>query len=306
MYKIITRREIMKKWIKTILITLLIIIIMGLIFFAIDYLRIQNNQKPIFCISFNSMTYSDGGTREYLGMGYKIIDFNKLNGYDEKKIGLWNMKYEDFKDEYEKLDKTNLIIESAFIGENVYINAVDESKEVSNMIMGLTFSNETCDGLNNYIITLDNGETYGLEVYDNICHITSAYDGEAVLTEEQSKILLDIIDKYSLKNVSLDIKDETLTKSGATIVITDLNENPYTYSEWYRIDKLDGGYWKELQKISDATFSDIGIIVGEEHKIEENVNWATIYGELEEGEYRLVKSVYENENKYLVTLFSIK
>lgn len=305
MYKIITRREIMKKWIKTILITLLIIIIMGLIFFAIDYIRIQNNQKPIFCISFNSMIYSDGGTREYLGMGYKIIDFNKLNGYDEMKIGLWNMKYEDFKDEYEKLDKTDLIIESASIGENTYINAVEESKQIKDMIKNLTFSEETCDGLNNYVITLDNGETYGLEVYDNVCHITSVDDGEAILTKEQSSTLLNIIDKYTLKNVSLDIEDGTLTKYGATIVITDNNEIPYSYNEWYRIDKLDGGYWKEVQTIRDTSFTDVGMIV-ENNRIEENINWSTIYGALDGGEYRLVKRVYENGYKYIVTLFSIK
>ena len=88
----------MKKGIKVLLIILGVIIILGLIFFAVDYSRVQKQEKPIFCINY--ATANDGGTNEYLGLGYKVIDFNRLNGYDEIKIGSWFMKYEDFEDEY--------------------------------------------------------------------------------------------------------------------------------------------------------------------------------------------------------------
>lgn len=88
----------MKKGIKILLIILGVIIILGLIFFAVDYSRVQKQEKPIFCINY--ATANDGGTNEYLGLGYKVIDFNRLNGYDEIKIGSWFMKYEDFEDEY--------------------------------------------------------------------------------------------------------------------------------------------------------------------------------------------------------------
>ncbi len=47
----------------------------------------------------------DGGTVEYLGLGYKVIDFNTISGYDDIKIGTWTMKYSDFDDEISKYDK---------------------------------------------------------------------------------------------------------------------------------------------------------------------------------------------------------
>ena len=96
----------MRKGIKVVLIILGVIIILGLIFFAVDYNRVRNGEKPIFCI--NTANANDGGTKEYLGLGYKVIDFNRLDGYDEVKIGTWSMKYEDFENEYNKQEnKTN-------------------------------------------------------------------------------------------------------------------------------------------------------------------------------------------------------
>ena len=88
----------MKKGIKILLIILGVIIILGLIFFAVDYSRVQKQEKPIFGIRY--AIANDGGTEEYLGLGYNVIDFNRLNGYDEMKIGSWFMKYEDFENEY--------------------------------------------------------------------------------------------------------------------------------------------------------------------------------------------------------------
>ncbi len=88
----------MKKRIKILLIILGVIILLGLIFFAVDYNRVQKQEKPIFCINYS--TLRDGGTKEYIGLGYKVIDFNMLNGYNEMKIGSWFMQYEDFESEY--------------------------------------------------------------------------------------------------------------------------------------------------------------------------------------------------------------
>ena len=54
---------------------------------------------------------ADGGTIEYFGLGYKVIDFHTLAGFDDVKIGSWFMDYNDFKEEmeaYEKKYKENL------------------------------------------------------------------------------------------------------------------------------------------------------------------------------------------------------
>ena len=66
----------MKKALKVIGIILGIIIILGLIFFVVDYNRVKNNERPIFCISNPAGTINDGGTVEFFGLGYKVIDFH--------------------------------------------------------------------------------------------------------------------------------------------------------------------------------------------------------------------------------------
>lgn len=93
----------MKKGFKIIGIILGVIVISGIIFFIVDYNRVKKQKNPIFCIE--TATFLDGGTTEYIGVGYKVIDFNKLNGYDEIKIGTWFMNLDDFNDEIEVYDK---------------------------------------------------------------------------------------------------------------------------------------------------------------------------------------------------------
>jgi len=69
------------------------VIIIFISVLSIDIYRLEQNLEPIFCIKIGA--YSDGGTKEYLGLGYKIIDYNKLDGYDGYKIGTWFMFYDD-------------------------------------------------------------------------------------------------------------------------------------------------------------------------------------------------------------------
>lgn len=77
-----------KKHIKVfkVIITLLIL---WIIFFATDYTLAQNQKLPIFSTKlFGLLSYQDGGTVEYIGIGYKVIDFHKLvhglNGWENE------------------------------------------------------------------------------------------------------------------------------------------------------------------------------------------------------------------------------
>ena len=69
------------------------------IFFTVDYNRVQKQEKPIFCIQNPAGIISNGGTIEYFRIGYKVIDFHTLAGYDDIKIGSWFMDYNDFEEE---------------------------------------------------------------------------------------------------------------------------------------------------------------------------------------------------------------
>ena len=201
----------MKKSVKIVGIILGIIILLGIIFFAIDYNRAKNNEQPMFCVQIDEV--NDGGSKIYLGLGYKVIDFNTSSGFDDVKIGTWFMNYDDFNEEkqaydeeFEKrqdLEKKNIgLIVISEVGYSSarpaksYTLKLDEMYTLANLIDSLTFSNpnETCDGLSNYVIKYNNGDmTYGIEVYDDVTHIVRNGGGEAVLNDEQREQVNEIL-----------------------------------------------------------------------------------------------------------------
>ena len=102
----------MKKILKVVAGILGIIVVLGIVFFTVDYNRVKNQEKPIFCIKSPAGGIMDGGTIEYFGLGYKVIDFHTIAGFDDIKIGTWFMDYNDFEEEikaYEKKYKENLL-----------------------------------------------------------------------------------------------------------------------------------------------------------------------------------------------------
>lgn len=127
----------MKKTLKIIGIILVIIIILGLIFFIVDYNLVKKQEKPIFCIKNPAGTIRDGGTIEYLGLGYKVIGFNTLGGYKEIKIGSWFMDYDDFSEEIQKVEEENRNEEFSFCGivtkveENLFFVKPDANEEIA-------------------------------------------------------------------------------------------------------------------------------------------------------------------------------
>ena len=101
----------MKKILKVVAGILGIIVVLGIVFFTVDYNRVKNQKKPIFCIKSPAGGIMDGGTIEYFGLGYKVIDFHTIAGFDDIKIGTWFMDYNDFEEEikaYEKKFEENL------------------------------------------------------------------------------------------------------------------------------------------------------------------------------------------------------
>lgn len=180
----------MKKGKKICIILLTIIVIWGAIFLT-DYIRVKNNKTPIFCIKNPAGVIMDGGTTEYFGLGYKVIDFNRLGGYDEIKIGTWSMKYEDFSSEYknEALQAVEEQTESVFYatiiekhGDYLLVSP-DENTEERKSIDKISISAK------------DNNWEVGTRVkvvYDGI--IMTTYPGQ-VNTSKVEELPLDPIEK---------------------------------------------------------------------------------------------------------------
>ena len=182
----------MKKGIKIFLIIIGFIIIFGLIFFAVDYNRVKNQEKPIFCIQHPAGVIMDGGTIEYFGLGYKVIDFNMLNGYDEIKIGSWFMKYEDFENEYNNyVSNTQVIVNNYNNMPSITITGED-ALIIKQVLNDFKYDKELCNGIYSYEIVIDDEEHYMVK---QDCKAIEKGDKQADITEEELKSIEDIIEK---------------------------------------------------------------------------------------------------------------
>ena len=70
------------------------ILLLGMLFFAVDTYRIKNDKPPIFAVQYSVL--KDGGTTIYIGLGYKIIDYNVIDSYplhqavhQKHRLGSW-------------------------------------------------------------------------------------------------------------------------------------------------------------------------------------------------------------------------
>lgn len=112
-------------------------------------------------------------------------------------------------------------------------------------------------------------------------------------------IIKDTAELNEAKGVTMTIKKGTLTRTGATIIITDLSGKSNIYGEFYRIDKKENGIWIPLKSIDGRDWTEFNwtlhaYTVGSDKKLELELNWEYLYGELENGEYRIVKDTLQH------------
>ena len=73
-------------------IIVIIIIVLGILIATDIILVSKKNIGPFLAI--NTKTYNDGGTKEYYGLGYKVIKYNQKVGRRDTVIGSWSIKYD--------------------------------------------------------------------------------------------------------------------------------------------------------------------------------------------------------------------
>lgn len=77
---------------KIVNITLIVVIVLGLFIF-IDVIAVTRfNSGPFFALK--TKTYSDGGTKEYHGIFYKVIKYKEKSGRVDTIIGSWDINYD--------------------------------------------------------------------------------------------------------------------------------------------------------------------------------------------------------------------
>lgn len=98
----------------------------------------------------------------------------------------------------------------------------------------------------------------------------------------------------TVENVSLTIDKNTVSRTGVTIVIKDLNEAEYGWGEPYRLQVKQEGKWEDAAPLHDIAFTDIGYVLNEDKETKQVIDWKEDYGELQKGTYRIVKPLYDN------------
>lgn len=112
-----------------------------------------------------------------------------------------------------------------------------------------------------------------------------------------------------IEGISMTIKKDTLKNTSATIIITDTTGKENTFDSFFKIEKKKEESWQEVKTIiANYGFNDMGYKVGENHMLEMSMSWENLYGSLDAGTYRLIKSVSmpEEEKKYFAVEFTIE
>ncbi len=104
-----------------------------------------------------------------------------------------------------------------------------------------------------------------------------------------------------LENVSMQLTE--ITPTGAVLTITDKNESPFVYGEWFVLEKKEGREWFGLHPlIENYSFFDLGYRPNQNGEVIIEMDWEKLYGKLPKGSYRVLK---EAGLQYIAVGFTI-
>ena len=114
--------------------------------------------------------------------------------------------------------------------------------------------------------------------------------------------------KITNDNVILKLKEDTLTSTIVTFILTNNSDEPIVYSDEFRLERKQEDNWYKVKPIKNIGFYLQPHQLNPDEFIEFGVDLLYTYGQLESGLYRLVKSYkYNNseEDLYVAAEFMI-
>ncbi len=93
------------------------------------------------------------------------------------------------------------------------------------------------------------------------------------------------------------IDEDSLTSSSAKITMIVNSNQKYITSNWYRIDENIDGKWFKMKIAEEMVSTMEAYIIDKNESFISNINWEKYYGKLSKGKYRIIKSVYPENNK---------
>ena len=111
-----------------------------------------------------------------------------------------------------------------------------------------------------------------------------------VMFQEDKDIYTRTDNSWEKENVKISVKEDSISKTSAVIVIEDKNENPVSWGVNFAIQKAgDNNIWVDMITKEIITWVEIAMQPNEKGITEMQLDWSKIYGELSSGTYRVVK-----------------
>lgn len=168
-------------------------------------------------------------------------------------------------------------------------------------------------GLNNILENISSDKSYKVEFkYRTRIIEGTSLIGEIEITEcdeapqkfdlkelEKNHIYVEEkIEDRDTEKVNIEVKEDSISKSGVTIVVTDENKKIYTWDDFYTIEQKIDGNWKKvksIKNIKDKKDYVVNYNVDKNNQIIFEIDWTPYYGELSSGIYRIVKLARDND-----------
>lgn len=130
-------------------------------------------------------------------------------------------------------------------------------------------------------------------------NVSTAYTQKSTIDNTNIDSNIEVSDlqfNRSPENVEIEVLKDSISRKSATIVVTDTNEDSYGWGEDYKIEQKNDNDWKEIKPNKNVIVKSIAYNRDRNNQITFKINWENNYGELEDGIYRIVKTVYDNNN----------
>ena len=160
----------------------IIIVIIAMI--VTDYVRVTKFEyTPLFAVK--TLELKDGGTTEYMGLGYKVIDYNQIQGRRDIEMGLWNMKRNS-----SPIDLSDVDLAIEFTTDEV-VAYKKYYKEFVRIKSTLVEKNEKDN-----IITLRYTDEDGKYTLDTICKLVPEQTNISAFEKDKEITIIGTISKY--------------------------------------------------------------------------------------------------------------
>ncbi len=123
-------------------IVMIVIIVIGVLV-TTDILLVSKAHIGPF-LAIRTKVYNDGGTKEYYGLGYKVIKYNQKVGRRDTVIGPWGIKYNTNPETFTIRELAYSIINdnNNHIGEFIRLTGTISSKNNKNNTVTLKFTDD--------------------------------------------------------------------------------------------------------------------------------------------------------------------